>query len=58
MRTSGSEIDWDMGFELGFSVEMVMGSSVGSPFGYYINMLLGLALENYFRTWEGYLVVF
>ena len=48
LRTSGSEIDWDMGFELVFSVEMVMGSPVGSPFGYYINMLLGLEIENYF----------
>ena len=35
-----------------------MGSPVGSPFGYYINMLLGLEIDNYFWTWEGYLVVF
>ena len=34
-----------------------MGSPVGYTLGYSINMLLGLALENSFRSWEGYLVV-
>ena len=47
-----------MGFELGCSVDMVLGAPVEYPLEYYINMLLGLALENYFRTWERYLVVF
>ena len=52
MRTSGSEIVWALGFELGSSVDMVLLAPVGSPLGYSINMLLGLALENYFGTWE------
>ena len=39
-----------MGFDLGFSVETMMGKPVGSPLGYYIDMLLGLELENYFGT--------
>ena len=45
-----------MVFEIGFSVDMMVGALVGSPLGYSINMLLVLALFNYFGTWEGYLV--
>ena len=52
LRTSGSEIVWALGFELGSSVDMVLLAPVGSPLGYSINMLLGLALANYFVTWE------
>ena len=46
-----------MGFELGFSVDMVLGAPVGTSLGYSINMLLGLILYNYFGTWKGSLVV-
>ena len=35
---------------------MVLGAPVGYPLGYSINMLIGLELENYFGTQEGYLV--
>ena len=35
---------------------MVLGAYVGSTLGYSINKLHGLALENYFGTWEVYLV--
>ena len=35
---------------------MVLGSPVGYPFEDSISMLLGLALDNYSVTWEGYLV--
>ena len=37
---------------------MVLIEPVGSPLGYYINMLLGLVLFNSFGTWEEYLVGF
>ena len=57
LRTSGSDIGWDLGFELGFSVDMVMGEPVVYPLGYYINMLIFVALDNSFDTWEGSLVV-
>ena len=53
----GSKLGWDLGFELGFSVDMVPVAPVGYPLGHYINTLLGLALDNYFGTWEGYLFV-
>ena len=56
LRKSGSDTAWVMGFNLGFSVDTVMGAPIGSPLGYYINMLLGLELCNYFVTREGYLV--
>ena len=46
----------ESGFELVFSVDMVLLSPVGSPLGYSINMLLDFALVNYFSTWEVYLV--
>ena len=49
---SGSELEWDLGFDLGFSVEMMIGEPVGSPLGYYIEMLLGLELENFFWNME------
>ena len=52
----GSDIEWALGFELGFSVDMVMGAPIGYLIGYYINMLLGLALCNYSVTKERYLV--
>ena len=45
LRTSGSNIGWDLGFELGFSVDIVLGAPVGSQLGYSINIFLGLALE-------------
>ena len=57
LRTYGSELDWALGFDLGLLVNMVLVAPVGSPLGYSINMLLGLALCNYFGTREGYLVV-
>ena len=47
-----------MGFELGCSVDMVLGAPVEYPLEYYIKMLLGLALENSLGTWEGSLVGF
>ena len=56
LRTYGSELGWYVGFKLGFSVDMVPGAHVVSPLGYSINMLLVLAIENSFGTWEGYLV--
>ena len=56
MITSGSDLGWDLVFELGFSVDMMMVVPIGSPLGYSINMLLGLALVNYFGTWEVSLV--
>ena len=34
LRTSGSELGWDMRFELVFSFEMMLGAPVGSPLGY------------------------
>ena len=37
---------------------MLLGEPVGSPLGYYINILLGFAICNYFGTREGYLVGF
>ena len=46
-----------MGFELRYSVDMVLGAPVGYSLGYSINMLLGLILYNYFGTWKGSLVV-
>ena len=36
---------------------MVLGAPVGYPLGYYINMLLGLELCNFFGIWEVSLVV-
>ena len=56
MRTYGYDLGWYLVFELGLSFFMVMVAPVGSPLGYSINMLLGMALFNYFVTWEGYLV--
>ena len=35
---------------------MILGAPIGYALEYPISMLLGLALENYFGTWEGYLV--
>ena len=57
MRESGYEICRYLFFELGVSVGMVMGASIGSPLIYSIIMLIGLELGNSFGTWEGYLVV-
>ena len=54
--TSGSELVWDMEFELGFSVGMVLGAPVEYPLGHSIIMLLGLALDKSFGTWEVSLV--
>ena len=54
--TYGSEIDWDMRFKFGLEVGMVLGEPVGSSLVYSVNMLIGLALGNYFGTWEGSLV--
>ena len=48
--TSGSEIGWPLGFELVFSVGMVLVSPVGYPIGDSVNMLLDLTLCNYFGT--------
>ena len=55
--TSGSELGWDLGFEFGLQVRMVMEVPAGSPLGYSINMLLGFAFCYYSITWEGYFVV-
>ena len=54
MIKSGSDLEWDLGFELGFSVKMLLGVFVGSSLGYSINMLLHMELFNPFGTWEGY----
>ena len=51
-----SELAWTIGFELRFSVDMGLVAPVGYSLGYSINMLLGLALCNYFGTWKGSLV--
>ena len=56
LRTSGYNIGRDLGFERIFSVDMVLGTPVGSPLGYSMNMLLRLALWNYFGTLEVSLV--
>ena len=53
MRTSGSGLGWDLVFELGLSVGMVLVEPVGSTHGYSINMFLGLELCNYFGRWGG-----
>ena len=58
LRTSGSELGWALVFELGFSVGMVLGEPVEYILGYSINMLLVLALDNYFVTRDRYLVWF
>ena len=42
------EIIWDLGFELGLSVGMVMVVPVGYPLEYSTRMLIGLELGNYF----------
>ena len=55
--TSGSDILWNLGFELVFSGDMVLVAPIGSPLGYSINILLGLVIENSFDIWEGSLVV-
>ena len=55
LRKSGCEIGWALVFEIRFSVDMVLVAPVGSPLGYSIIMLIVLALDNYFGTWEGYL---
>ena len=56
LRTSGYEIVWALGFELGSSVDMVLLSLVGFLFVYYISMLLVLALVHSLCAWEVYLV--
>ena len=56
LRTYGYDIGWDMGFEFVFSVDIVLGETVGSPLVYSINMLLGLVIFNYFCTWGIYLL--
>ena len=48
MRTSEYEFVCDMVFELGFSVEMVLGAPVGSPLGYSMIMMLGSEIDCYF----------
>ena len=58
LRTSGSELGWDLGFEILFSVNMVLGVPVVYQLGYSINMLLELEIYNYFGTWEISLVRF
>ena len=57
MRASGSELVWDLVFEIEFSSGMVMVVPVVFPLGYTIIILLGLVLNNSFGTWEGSLVV-
>ena len=52
------EIGWDLGFELGSSVCMLLGATFGIPLEGSITMLFVLALVNYFGICEGYLVVF
>ena len=57
MRASGSELVWDLVFEIEFSSGMVKVVLVVFPLGYTIIILLGLVLNNSFGTWEGSLVV-
>ena len=54
LRISGSELDWDLVFELGLPVDMVLGSPDGYTLVYSINMFILLALRNSFGAWEGY----
>ena len=56
LKPSGYDLGWALLFEPGFSFVMVLRSLVWYPLGYSINMFLGLALRNYFVTWEVYLV--
>ena len=58
LRTSGSELVWDLGFELGSPVDMVLGVYVRSPLRYSINMLFGLEFFNCLCTSEESLVRF
>ena len=48
----GSEREWALGFELGFSVDMVLVAPVGSPLGYSTDIFPGLVIDNYFGTGE------
>ena len=47
---------WALNIDL--FVNMVMVAHVGYPLGFYINMLIGLSLCNFFVTWEVSLVWF
>ena len=58
MRTSRSELGWDLGLEIVLSVGMVLGAPSGYPPGYTTNLFLGLALVSSFGTWELSLVGF
>ena len=57
MITSGSELGWNLGFELVFSVDMVLVVPVGYPLGYSIDIILGFTIDNYIGTLKGSLVV-
>ena len=54
--TSEYELGSSLGFELGLLFYMMLVAPIGSPLGYSINMLLELALCNYFGTWGGSLI--
>ena len=56
LRAYGSDLGWDLIFELGLSVVMVLGAPFRYPIGYSIDTLLVLALGNQFETWEESLV--
>ena len=45
------ELGWALVFECGLPVGMVLGSPVGYPLVYSINMLLGFSLWDSFGTW-------
>ena len=57
LRAYGSSLGWDLSFELGLSVEMVLVEPVGYSLAYSINMFLVLSFVYSFVTWELYLVV-
>ena len=56
LKAPRSEIGRVLGYEVGSSVGMVMGSLVRYKIGYSTGMLIGLALGSYFCNREGYLV--
>ena len=57
LKTSGSELGWDLGFERGFSVGMVLVAPIGYPLRYSFGIFLGLEICNSFGPQEGFLVV-
>ena len=56
LRISISVNGWYLGFDLRFSVVVVMGAPLSPPLVYSMNMLIGLVLINSFGKWEGLFV--